>query len=147
VNNVGEGFQYKTGVSAQGMNSGISATGLGIFGPSGNFFSPGVTLNGLDYGILSAGDNSATGNTGVTGHGPLIKNSVQFTLTAGSGFNLDELGSTVVFQYGTATTEPTITGQCSGDCLLRRVPEPASILLLVSGLAGLTLWEKRRRAR
>ena len=115
------------------------------FGPSGNFFSPGVTLDGLDYGILSAGDDSATGNTGITGHGPLIKNSVQFTLTAGSGFNLDELGSTVVFQYGTETTEPTITGQCNG--LLRRVPEPASVLLLVSGLAGLTLWDKRRRAR
>jgi len=148
VNNVGEGFQYKSGVSAQGMNSGISGTGLGIFGPNGNFFSPAVILNGLDYGILSAGDNSATGNSGVTGHGPLIKNSVEFTLTAGSGFSLSELGTSVVFQYGTSTTEPTITAQCV-DCFLRQlqVPEPASVLLLVSGLAGLTLWEKRRRAR
>lgn len=144
VNDVGEGFQYKSGVNAQGMNSGISAAGLGIFGPSGNFFSPGVTVNGLNYGILSAGDNTGTGNTGVTSHGPLIKNSVQFTLTAGAGFTLDELGSTVVFQYGTATTEPFFISQECTDCLTR-VPEPASALLLGSGLVGLALWRQTRR--
>src|SRR2546422_4484391 len=88
VNNVGEGWQYKSGVSVLGKNSGISATGLGIFGPSGNFFSPGKILNGLDYGILSAGDNTGTENGGVTGNGPLIKNSVAYTLTAGTLFSL-----------------------------------------------------------
>lgn len=126
VNNVGEGWQYKAGISAQGENSGISAAGLGVFGPDGNFYSPGVTVDGLDYGILSAGDNSATGNNGVTDHGPLVKDSVQFTLTAGSGFALNELGDTVVFQSGTSLDETHYTGGSP-------VPEPTTLLLLGSG--------------
>jgi PEP-CTERM motif len=148
VTDVGEGYQYKSGVSAQGKNSGISGTGLGIFGPDGNFFSPGVTLNGLNYGILSAGDNSATGNTGVKGHGPLFKNSLEFILTAGTGFDLSELGSAIVFQYGTSTREPIIIAECV-DCAAPRlvVPEPASVVLLGSGLLGLALWKKRGREK
>jgi hypothetical protein len=140
VNNVGEGWQYKAGVSAQGKNSGISAAGLSIFGPSGNFFSPGLTLNGLNYGILSAGDNTGTGNGGITGHGPLIKNSVAYTLTAPTPFSLSELGSTVVFQYGTATTEPNFTGACLHDCTPsppQVVPEPSTWIMLMTGTLGL----------
>ncbi len=136
VNNVGEGWQYKSGVSAQGKNSGLSAAGLGIFGPSGNFFSPGINLNGLNYGILSAGDNTGTGNTGVTGHGPLIKNSVAYTLTADTLFSLSELGSTVVFQYGTSITEPTVLGTCIHDCTPpppQVVPEPSTWIMLMTG--------------
>src|SRR5262245_14557426 len=109
ANSVGEGWQYKAVANnaAQGKNAGISATGLGIFGPNGNFNSgTNVKLGGLNYGILSAGDNPLTGNTGVTGKGPLIKDSVRFTLTVSSGFTLSELGDTVVFQYGTDLTEP-----------------------------------------
>jgi len=135
VNNVGEGWQYKSAVSAQGKNSGISAAGLSIFGPSGNFFSPGLNLNGLNYGILSAGDNTGTGNGGITGHGPLIKNSVAYTLNAPS-FSLSELGSTVVFQYGTSTTEPHFTGSCLQDCTPpapQVVPEPSTWIMLVTG--------------
>jgi hypothetical protein len=126
VKNVGEGWQYKSEVSAQGENSGISATGLGIFGPDGNFYSPGVKLDGIDYGILSAGDDTTTDNGGISSGGPLFKNSLQFTLTAASGFDLSELGNTVVFQYGTDLTEPNFTGTPA-------VPEPATLLLMAFG--------------
>lgn len=129
VNNVGEGWQYKSGVNAQGKNSGLSAAGLDIFGPNGNFFSPAVKVNGLGYGILSAGDNLGTYNGGF--HGPLVKNSVQFLLTAASGFSLNELGNSVVFQYGTSITEPHFMGTSV-------VPEVTSITVwsLLVGLAA-----------
>ena len=129
VNNVGEGWTYQSGVSAQGMNSGISAAGLGIFSQA-NFFSPPVTpLDGVNYGILSAGYTG--GSTGFTNGGPYIDNSILFTLTAPTGFNLGELGSSVVFQYGSALTEPSFTGTPPS------VPEPSVMLLLGFGMVGL----------
>src|SRR5437762_1708768 len=87
IHDVGEGWQYKafSGGLAQGKDSGISAAGLGLFGPSGNFYTPSVNLGGLNYGIASAGDDPLTGNGGITGHGPLIKDSIVFTLTAAQG--------------------------------------------------------------
>jgi len=146
VNDVGEGWQYKSGTSGLpgGQTEGISGAGYGVFGPTGNFFSPGVTLNGLNYGLLSAGDNSATGNGGVTGGGPLIKDSITFTLSGlPGGFTDQDLANdltNVAFQYGTALndiTEPSI-----GSCGPARVPEPSMPLLLG---AGLLAWGVTRR--
>ena len=61
VHNVGEGWQYKSGISAHGENSGISAAGYGVFGPDGNFYSTGQTLDGSDYGVAPLGYTN-TGN-------------------------------------------------------------------------------------
>src|SRR5262245_45706020 len=58
ANNVGEGWQYAIPANGpvQGKNAGISAAGLGKFGPYGNFYNgTTVKLGGLNYGILSAG--------------------------------------------------------------------------------------------
>lgn len=122
------------GVSVQ---YGISSTGVGIFGP-GDLF-PGVDLeppsspDGPQYGLLSAGDDTGTGNGGVTGSGGLIKNSVIFTLGgAGANFDLSRI-SGIVFQYGTNLSEPQIP---SGN-----IPAPASGLVVIAGMAAL----RRRR--
>lgn len=143
LGNVGDGWGYYSGLAGggHGMNDGISAAGFGIGGGHGNFSAAHNPLGGLNYGILSAGDNSITGNTGVKGHGPLIKNSVQFVLTTASGFNLSELGNTVVFQYGTSLTEPSYTGYLQPE----PVPEPGTLALVGSGMLGLAGLLRRQR--
>ena len=138
VSNVGEGWQYKSGISAHNKNSGISATGLGIFGPNGNFYKTGQKLGGSDYGIAPVGYTN-TGNPSIID--PIIQNSIQFTLTAASGFSLSQLGNSVVFQYGTDLSEPSFNGN-----LQQQVPEPpvtallACSALLFGGFLRRPLW-------
>lgn len=130
---VGGEWAYASGIAGPGGRSfGISSAGLGLFGPSQVF--PGTNLNGptnpngLQYGILSAGDNVMTGNGGVLGTA-LIKNEVVFTLGGlPQGFTEDRIRD-VYFQYGTATNEPGFPG----------VPAPgaAALLAMGSGLVGI----------
>ena len=141
-----------TSASLPGVNQGISATGLGIFGPSNRF--PGANLadnqnvGGLDYGILSAGDNSATGNGGVTGSGGLIRNSVVFTLSGlPTGFNPLTSVRNVFFQYGTNLSEPRIAGTATStpNPNSQSVPEPSTMAgLLLTGLAAVRSRSKRQ---
>ena len=138
--NVGGEWAYAYGLSgASGSaNSGISSSGLGLFG-SGNFSGANLqgpaSVNGLQYGITSAGDNTTTGNAPVTGVNALIQNSVIFTLSGlPSGFDPSAAITNVSFQYGTALNEPNVTP----------VPEPGTLILLGSGLASIGLWGRRK---
>jgi hypothetical protein len=132
LTNVGDGWGYGTSLSADGKNSAISATGAVPGLGMSNFSAASNALDGLPYGILTAGDNPATGNGGVTGHGPLIKNSVTFTLTAPAGFSLSELGNSVVFQYGTSLSETSFPSGPGGPFVVS-VPVPPGAVLLAVG--------------
>jgi hypothetical protein len=131
-------WAYRSNLSGGGLDqsysAGISSSGFNLFGAS-NFPGPDLddpsAVNGLNYGITSAGDNMATGNSKVTGGEPLIKNSVVFTLSGLAGFTLTEgsIGD-VRFQYGTSLGE----GHLSSP---RPAPAPSTVALLLAGLAGL----------
>jgi hypothetical protein len=114
---------------------GISSAGFGVFGGAtfpGSNLDPPAALDGLNYGITSAGDNPLTGQPAVTGSVPLIQNSVVFTLTGlPGGFDPSLRISNVWFQYGTALTpnDPGFIGI--------PVPAPGALCLLaLAGLAG-----------
>jgi len=136
--NVGGEWAYLGGLSGapHGASAGISSSGLSPLFGAANFNGPNLdgnsngALAGLNFGILSAGDNTATGNQKVTGGVPLIKNSVVFTLSyfTASGFSLSAI-SNVSFQYGTALNEPNVQTLA--------IPAPAAVLLGLIGLIGL----------
>ncbi len=134
---VGGEWAYGTDVSAFGttFGYGLSSAGLGIFGNSdflvgSNLVDP-VAVNGLGYGITSAGDNLLTGNKEVTGNVPLIKNSVTFLLSGLTDFTEVPDISNIRFVYGTSLSE-------------QPVPEPGTFLLLGSGLIGFAGWGRKR---
>jgi len=139
---VGGEWAYAMGLSGApgGARQGVSSVGLGLFGPHDLF--PGVNLagpdspDGLQYGITSAGDDPTLGNQAVTGHFPLIRNSVIFTLSGlPEGFSLSGI-SNVTFQYGTDLAEPSFS---------IHTPEPGSVVLALIGFALLFGGTLRRK--
>ncbi len=138
-NSVGGEWAYLAGLAGapEGTAYGISSSGLGLFGPGdrfpGNDLQSPASPNGLQYGITSAGDNLATGNTPLTGGAnALIKNAVVFTLS-GLPIGFDPMAqiSNVQYQYGTDLSEP-------------HFPEPASVVLLGAAACGLVRSRRRR---
>jgi hypothetical protein len=137
---VGGEWAYRSGLvgAPYGASYGISSAGFGLFGPADRFpgadLDPPASPNGMNYGILSLGDNPNVGNAAVTGDFPLIQHEVVFTLSGlPANFDLERI-SRLSFQYGTNLSEPNIT---TFD-----VPAPAGAGILALG--GLALRRRRR---
>ncbi|MCY7278600.1 MAG: PEP-CTERM sorting domain-containing protein [Phormidesmis sp. CAN_BIN44] len=149
VSNVGGewAFGSKLAIGSSAYNYGVSAAGLGLFGPKDRFdtssnLSGTENVGGLDFGIVTAGDNPTTGNGGL--NRDLIKGSVLFTFgltNVAANFNLAQAISNLRFQYGTATSEPSFTAKVTlppKEPPIKRVPEPGVMgALLLTGLAML----------
>ena len=138
--NVGGEFRYDTGSFPVGADRGIASAGY--IGGAANFGGSNLdapsngAVNGINFGIISL-DSTFTPNGGLSGE-PLIRNNVVFVLTGVSGLSESDI-SHVSFQYGTATNEPNVPGGTP-------VPEPATLLLLGSGLMGMG-WFGRKRLK
>jgi len=144
---VGGEYAYVNSLSQYGANSGISNSGLGIFGPADLF--PGANLqgpaspDGVQYGLTSAGDNPTTGNSAMLSNA-LTRNSVTVSLgSLPAGFSLSSI-SNITFQYGTALSEGHFSGGGGGGTGTS-IPEPQTVALL--GLGALLAGLGRRRRR
>ncbi len=128
-----------------GANYGVSATGLDIFGPFDRFPGPNLSgpenVGGMDYALLSAGNQPLVGNAPVTGGNPLILNSVTLTLDGlPAGFDPAADISNVWFQYGTdLDEEPSYLGTL--------IPEPLTMTATILGLGGLAGYMRKRTRR
>jgi hypothetical protein len=146
VDDPGVGWGYGYGVDAMGMNSAISASGaVKDLGHSNFSAGQSKSLGGLDYGILSLGDDPLTGNRGVTTKGPLFNDSLVFTLNAPDDFTLDDISGDVSFFYGTKLGESTIRGDRSSSA--STVPEPGTFALFGTGIGLMLIFMKRRLRR
>ncbi len=160
------------GIGSSGYSSG--GTDPGVFGSQDLFGSalapnPGSNSDpqpdGIGYGIASTGDNIATGNGGLSGR-YLTKDTVVFTLSgwtlgtptydqfrsvAGCGANqaCDTVGAgnigNIFLQYGTGLDEPYLWPPVVTNNDVPDAPEPGSILLLGTGMAGLARFLRRRK--
>lgn len=91
-------------------------------------------IGGTGSGLYGAANGSIAGNNP---HNPFLTGTVTFTLVV-PGVTVNSTFSNVVVQFGTTATPPSQVNE---------VPEPASMLLLGTGLAGAAAAFRRRRRK
>ncbi|MCX7799671.1 MAG: hypothetical protein N2109_04940 [Fimbriimonadales bacterium] len=149
--NVGGEWAFASGLSHSGHSGvfGVSASGLGLFGPSDRFdtsqnLSGPANVGGLEYGILPALTSwPSSANTPVLKN-PLVSNSVRFVFSTGSS-ELSFAPNKVWAQYGTSLSEPSFQltgGRIDGAGV--PVPEPVTMGLGAAAV-GLAAWRRRRK--
>ena len=147
---VGGEFGFRNNLTGGffGGNSyyGIGANGMdGFFGAGDLFAGPNLdgpgSPNGMNYGIMSAGDNPLTYNGGIANE-PIIFNSVKIQLKGASNLDLASILD-VQFQYGTSNSGPRLT-----TTTLTSVPEPGAVafgIVMGGGLLGMVARGRRRK--
>jgi hypothetical protein len=143
--NLNVGGEFASAANPLGVyDFGISSSGLGIFG-QGNFIGPDLSnptaVNGLNFGMVSIPNGISGGANPQVLSQPLLRGVVTFNVQGQVGFNPATGITGVRFQYGTALTDANFIGTplppgvpTPFDVGPTAVPEPASLMLMGSGL-------------
>jgi hypothetical protein len=124
-----------TGWAGGHSGSTITACVICAFGISSPAGPDQTLIGGTGSGVYANANGSIAGNNP---HNPFLVGTLTLTLVV-PGVTVNSTFSNVVIQFGTNATPPT-----PGD---NQVPEPASMLLLGSGLIGAAAGFRRRFAK
>ena len=134
INNAGaaslQGGLNPTGWAAGHSGSTITACVICAFGINSPAGPDQTIIGGTGSGTYANANGSIAGNNP---HNPFLAGTVTFTLVV-PGVTVNSVFSDVVIQFGTTATPPEIV----------QTPEPASMLLMGTGLMGAAAGFRRR---
>lgn len=137
-------ISFSTGIAAAIGSVTINGTltnNTGVTLTANNTFLN-VTGNSLPFGFQSliTSENFSLPNGATSPPGPL------FSITLGEGYNPDNVYTVLISYIGNGIQSNIITYQINGDTItvVQAVPEPTTMILLATGLAGVAARIRKR---